>query len=106
LVCARPCPVREMSKRIDASGNTPDGTKFDGVAGLRAALVRQPENFVQTLTIKLMTYALGRGVEYYDMPALRKVVRDAAPSHYSLSAIISGITKSLPFENRRTAPTT
>jgi mono/diheme cytochrome c family protein len=98
--------VDEMFKPIDASGTTPDGTRFDGVAGLRAALVRQPENFVQTLTIKLMTYALGRGVEYYDMPAVRKIVHDAAPSHYSVPAIISGITRSLPFENRRTAPTT
>jgi len=98
--------VDELFKPIDASGNLPDGTKFDGVAGLRAALVRQPENFVTTLTVKLMTYALGRGVEYYDMPAVRKIVHDAAPSHYSLSAIVLGITKSLPFEMRRTAPAT
>src|SRR5205085_972957 len=66
--------VDEMFAPIDASGTMPDGTKFDGVAGLSTALVRQPENFVGTLTEKLLTYALGRGLEYYDMPAVRTIV--------------------------------
>ena len=63
---------------IDASGELPDGTRFDGAAGLRAALVRTPERFVGTLTEKLMTYALGRGLEYYDAPASAPS-RDAPP---------------------------
>jgi hypothetical protein len=95
--------VDESYGKIDASGVLPDGTPFDGVAGLRAALLEQPERFVTALTEKLLTYSLGRGVEYYDMPAVRAIVRDAEKSNYKLSAIILGITKSLPFQNRRTA---
>jgi hypothetical protein len=95
--------VDESYGKIDATGVLPDGTPFDGVAGLRAALLKQPERFVTALTEKLLTYSLGRGVEYYDMPAVRGIVREAGKSNYKLSAIILGITKSLPFQNRRTA---
>ena len=63
---------------IDATGELPDGTRFDGAAGLREALVSNPERFVGTLTEKLMTYALGRGLEHYDAPATRAIVRKAA----------------------------
>jgi hypothetical protein len=68
---------------------------------MRAALVKRPDRFVSALTEKLLTYALGRGVEYYDMPAVRKIVKDAAPGRYKLSTIILGITQSLPFQQRR-----
>ena len=87
--------------QIDASGELPDGTRFDGAAGLRAALVRTPERFVGTLTEKLMTYALGRGLEHYDAPAIRAITRDAAANDYRFSSLIVGIVKSMPFRMRR-----
>jgi hypothetical protein len=96
--------VDELFGAIDASGLLPDGTKFDGLPGLRAALVKRPDRFVSTLTEKLLTYALGRGVEYYDMPAVRTIVRDAAASNYKMSAVVLGISRSLPFQMRRTEP--
>ena len=86
---------------IDASGVLPDGTPFDGVVELREALVRRPERFVTTLTEKLFTYALGRGLDYYDMPAVRKIVRDASSDDYKMQSIIIGIVHSYPFLNRR-----
>ena len=86
---------------IDASGELPDGTRFDGTAGLRAALVRKPERFVGTLTEKLMTYALGRGLEHYDAPAIRAIMRDVAADDYRFSSLIVGIVKSAPFRMRR-----
>jgi hypothetical protein len=93
--------VDELYNPIDASGNLPDGTRFGTAAEMRAALVKRPDRFVSALTEKLLTYALGRGVEYYDMPAVRKIVKDAAPGRYKLSTIILGITQSLPFQQRR-----
>jgi hypothetical protein len=98
--------VDELYAPIDASGVLPDGSAFDGVAQLRSALLKHPDRFVTALTEKLLTYSLGRGLEYYDMPAVRKIVRDAARSNYKLSAVIQGITRSLPFQMRRTAPAT
>ena len=86
---------------IDASGELPDGTPFDGPAGLKAALLRHPDRFVTTVTEKLMTYALGRGVEHYDAPAIRAIVRDAAGDDYRLSSIVKGVVRSTPFQLRR-----
>ena len=86
---------------IDASGELPDGTRFDGAAGLREALAGTPERFVGTLTEKLLTYALGRGLEHYDAPAVRAVTRDAASDEYRFSSLIVGIVKSMPFRMRR-----
>ncbi|MGE0392750.1 MAG: DUF1592 domain-containing protein, partial [Vicinamibacterales bacterium] len=94
----------EAGTPIDASGGLPDGSKFEGVEGLRAVLLSQPERFVTTVTEKLMTYALGRGVESYDMPAIRRIVRDAAPGGYTLSALVSGVIHSVPFQMRRAQP--
>jgi hypothetical protein len=85
---------------IDASGALPDGTAFDGVEGLRSALMAS-DRFLETLTEKLMTYALGRGVEYYDRPAVRKIVSDAAEDDHRLSAFIIGVVESVPFTQRR-----
>ena len=93
----------EANTPIDASGELPDGTRFVGAAGLRDALVSRPERFVGTLTEKLMTYALGRGLEYYDAPTVRGILRDAAEEKYRFSAIVLGIVKSPPFRMRRTA---
>ena len=87
---------------IDASGVFPDGTKFSGPAELRNMLLKYREELVRTVIEKLLTYALGRGVEYYDMPAVRAIRRDAAPD-YRWSSVILGIAKSLPFQ-MRTAP--
>jgi cytochrome c551/c552 len=95
--------VDELYGPIDTSGVMPDGVAFGGVEDLRAALVRRPDRFVGTLTEKLMTYALGRGVEHYDMPAVRKIVRDSADSHYKMMSLILGIVRSVPFQMRRTA---
>ena len=85
---------RTAGTPIDASGSLPDGSKFADVDGLEAALLARPDLFVGTLTEKLQTYALGRGVEYYDAPAIRAIVRDARPQDYRISSIILGIVKS------------
>lgn len=82
---------------IDASSSLPNGASFTGAAGLRRLLSQQEEDFVRTLTEKLLGYAVGRGVDYSDLPAVRRIVRDAAPSDYRWSAIILGIVKSTPF---------
>ena len=87
---------------IDASGVLPDGRTFEGVAELRTALTDRPQQFVTTVTEKLMTYALGRGVEYYDMPTIRRIVREAETADYRWSAVILGIIESAPFQMRRT----
>jgi hypothetical protein len=85
---------------IDASDTLADGTKVDGPVALRQALLREPDRFVATLTEKLMTYGLGRGLDYHDMPAVRTIVRDAAASDYRMSSIVLGIVKSVPFQMR------
>ena len=93
----------ESYNPIDASGVLPDGTVFDGAAGLRAALVGRPERFAATVTEKLLTYALGRGVEYYDMPAVRRILRGASADGYRMHEIILGVVRSDPFQLRRAA---
>ena len=89
--------VDELGKPIDSSGATASGTKIDGLTGLRALLLDQPEQFPRTVTEKLMAYALGRRLEYYDRPAVRKIVRDAAASDYRWSSLILGIVESPNF---------
>ena len=91
----------EAGHPIDSSGGLPDGSQFDGVSGLQHALLSRPELFVGVLTEKLLTYAVGRGVEHYDAPAIRKVLRDARAENYRLSSLIMGITRSTPFQMRR-----
>ena len=91
----------ETRGSIDATGELPDGTPFDGPAGLKNALLGHPERFVTTVTEKLMTYALGRGIEYYDAPAVRAIVRDAAEDGYRLSSLVKGVVRSAPFQMRR-----
>jgi len=83
---------------IDSSDTLIDGTPVNGPDDLRKALASHPDQFVQTFTEKLMTYALGRNMEYYDMPAIRKIVRDAAKDNYRFSSIVMGIVKSTPFQ--------
>jgi hypothetical protein len=83
---------------VDASAALPDGTKLEGVAGLRKILLGRRDQFAGTLTEKLLTYSLGRELEYYDLPAARKIAREAAASDYRWSSIILGIVKSVPFQ--------
>jgi hypothetical protein len=93
--------VDEAVRPIDASGALPDGTKFVGPAGLRQVLVGNPDRFVSMLTEKMMIYALGRGLEPYDMPSVRKIAREAAKHDYKASSMILGVVNSLPFQMRR-----
>ena len=93
--------VDDSMSPLDASGSFPDGTKFDGLKGFRAVLASRPERFVGALAEKLLTYALGRGLEYYDMPAVRTITRAAGRGDYRVSALILGIAKSVPFQTRR-----
>ena len=89
---------------VDASGQLIDGTQINGVVELRAALLREPEIFVRTMTEKLMTYALGRGLTATDMPAVRTVVRDSARDQYRFSSVILEIVRSVPFQMRTKSP--
>lgn len=93
----------DQERPVDASGSFPGGPSFDGVAGLEESLLQQPDLFVSTLAEKLLTYALGRGVEYHDGLAIRKIVRDAAASDYRFSSVILGVVQSVPFQYRQTA---
>ena len=93
--------TQERHSAIDATGRLPDGTTFNGPAELRNLLVSREEEFVATVTRKLVTYALGRGVEYYDMPAIRQIMREAGVNDNRWSALILGIVRSTPFQMRR-----
>ena len=86
---------------IDASSTLPDGAGFEGPSGLRDLLLGREERFAETVTEKLLTYALGRGVEYYDAPAVREITSAAATSDYRWSSVILGIVESTPFQMRR-----
>jgi hypothetical protein len=85
---------------IDSSGAFPDGTAFGTVLELRQALMARSDRFVATMTEKLLTYALGRGLEYYDAPTVRAIAREAARGDYRLSALVLGVAKSVPFQMR------
>jgi hypothetical protein len=90
---------------IDASGVLPDGTAFRGLPELRQVLLqKQRDQFVWTATDRLLTYALGRGVEHYDAPAIRRIMREAAPDGYKVSSLILGVARSMPFQMRRSEP--
>lgn len=95
--------VDEQFVPIDASGVLPDGATFDGPNGLRGALLAYPDRFITTFTEKLLTYALGRGLEPTDMPAVRRIRREAAAMDHRVSAIVLGIVTSVPFQMRRAA---
>ena len=91
------------SGAIDVSGDLPGVGNVKGVAGLEEGLLRRPELFAATMTEKLLTFALGRGVEYYDAPAVRKILRESQPGGYRFSSLILGIVKSAPFQMRRSS---
>jgi hypothetical protein len=94
--------VDESGKPVDAAGTTVSGAKVDGLAGLRSLLLEEPDQFPRTVTEKLLAYALGRRLEYYDRPAVRKIVRDAAAHEYRWSSLIMGIVESPAFLMRAT----
>jgi protoporphyrinogen oxidase len=89
--------VDESGRPVDAAGTTVSGAKVEGLSGLRALLLEQPEQFPRTVAEKLLAYALGRRLEYYDRPAVRKIVRDAAAHNYRWSSIILGVVESPAF---------
>jgi hypothetical protein len=92
---------RSTRTRIDTSGRLVDGTPVSGASDLRNALLRQPEQFAQTFTEKMTIYALGRGIEYFDMPSVRKIVKDAKRDNYRFSSIVMGIVTAPAFQSSR-----
>jgi hypothetical protein len=90
----------DAGQPVDARGGLPDGSQFDGILGLEHGILRRPETFVATLTEKLLTFALGRGVEYHDAPAVRQIVREAKANEFRFSALILGVVNSVPFQMR------
>ena len=93
----------EGGAQIDASATLFDGTTVTGVTELQHALLRRPELFVGRLTEKLLTFATGRGTEFYDMSAVRAVLREAAKDDYRFSSLVLGVVRSAPFQMRKTA---
>jgi hypothetical protein len=91
---------RDAGNSIDTSGVFPDGSKFDGMAGLKKALLRRPEQFVNTVAERLLMYAVGRNLQYYDAPAVRAAVHEAAGGNYQFSSLVLGVVKSVPFQMR------
>jgi hypothetical protein len=91
---------RDSGNRIDAAGMLPDGTRFEGVTGLRKLLVNHSAEFVSAVTEKLLMYAVGRNLQYYDAPAVREIVRQAAKSDNTFSSLVLGVVKSAPFQMR------
>jgi hypothetical protein len=85
---------------IDASAVLPDGSAFEGPAGLRRMLLRDPERLAATVAERMLTYALGRGVDHYDRPAVRQIVREAAQDGYRWSAFVLATVRSVPFQMR------
>jgi hypothetical protein len=93
--------VKEEGGKVDPGGQLADGTKVDGPVALRQALNKRPEMFVRTVTEKLMTYGLGRGLDHADMPLVRAISKDAAASNYKWSDLVLGIVKSPPFQMKK-----
>jgi hypothetical protein len=93
--------IHDSGFPVDPTGTLIDGTKVDGPVSLRQALAKHSDAFIRTLTEKLLTYALGRGMEYYDMPAVRAIDHEAARNNNRFSSFIVGIVKSVPFQMRR-----
>jgi hypothetical protein len=94
----------DAGANIDAASELPDGTIIDGIVGLRAYLAQNPERFARAFTEKLLMYAIGRNVQYYDAPAIRTIVRAARGEDYSFASIVMGIVQSVPFQMRNVTP--
>jgi hypothetical protein len=93
--------THEAGTEIDASGELADGSSVDGVVALRESLLERPEVLVGTMTEKLLTYALGRGLEAHDMPAVRRIVRASEAENFRFSSLVRGVVTSVPFQMRR-----
>jgi len=91
---------RDSGTTIDASGVLPDGTRFEGIPGLRKMLLEHSDEFVSTVTEKLLMYAVGRNLQHYDAPAVREIVRGAARDKYTMTSLVLGVVKSTPFQMR------
>ena len=91
---------RDSGNPIDASGVFPDGTRFNGMSGLKKALLAHPEQFVTTVTEKVLMYAIGRNLQYYDAPSVRAIVNEAAHNNYTFASLVLGAVKSSPFQMR------
>jgi hypothetical protein len=90
----------DAGTRIDPSGVLPGGAAFSGIAGLKKALVAHPEQFVSTIAEKLLMYAAGRNLQYYDAPAVREIVRASSRNNYTFASLVSGVVRSVPFQMR------
>ena len=84
-------------EKVDGSASMPDGTAFEGIAGLRKHLTEHKDDYIRTVTEKLLSYGIGRGIEYYDQPAIRKIAREAALSDFRWSSLVLGVIRSQPF---------
>jgi hypothetical protein len=90
----------DAGRAIDTSGVFPDGTAFNGVSGLKQVLLQQSDQFVGTVAERLLMYAIGRNLQYYDQPSVREIVREAAASHYTMPSLVLAVVKSKPFQMR------
>ena len=97
--------TKELGGEVDPAGQLADGTKINGATQLREALLRKPQQFVETMTEKMLIYALGRGLEHYDIPVARDIARQAAANNNHFSTIVLGIVKSTPFQSRKAQAT-
>jgi hypothetical protein len=88
--------------KIDASGVLPDGTKFEGAVGLRKLLLDHSDEFISTVSEKLLMYAIGRNLQYYDAPAVRGITREASRNRNTFSSLVLGVVESTPFQMRQT----
>jgi hypothetical protein len=98
--------LSESHEPIDSSAALPDGTTVDGVVGLRNVLLSPPldKEFARTVVARMLTYALGRGAEASDQPAIRAILREAAPGNLTLQSLVAGMVNSVPFQMRRSQP--
>ena len=92
----------EGGKEIDASGLMPGGGTFVGPGGLKKVLMERADQFVESLSEKMLTYGVGRGLEHYDLPAVRKIRRETVAKEYRFSALVQAVVESVPFQMRRT----
>jgi len=91
---------QDAGKAIDVSSKLADGTVVDGVAGVKQLILKDPQRFVAAMTDKLLMYGIGRNVQYFDAPAVRKIVREAAAGDYKFESLVLGVAKSAPFQMR------
>jgi len=96
--------TQDNGNPIDASGVFPGGDKFDGMAGLRATLLKRPELFVTTVAEKLLMYGIGRNVQYFDQPVVRSLMQESARNNYTFASLVLGVVKSAPFQMREVQP--